>query len=273
MSLPGPVDAMFHFVTSGRGMVRGPDGSAQALDRYFLAIVPIGVAHSLECGSPITPEHSIEVSATGDGCSRMVAGPEEDSALQVACGVVHVAFGDSLGLFQNLREVVVADLSSYPQVRAAFEYILAEQGSESLGSTALMGTYMSQCLIYLLRHLNDQADSPLPWLSALEDPQMSEALDAMLSDVAAPHTVESLAFMSSLSRSRFAERFRDAFGCTPMTFLRDVRLRRAAVLLQNRALAIDEISARVGFASRSHFTQIFTARFGVAPASYRESAS
>ena len=116
-------------------------------------------------------------------------------------------------------------------------------------------------------------DNPLTWLEALDDPQLSIALDAMLNDIATSHSVESLADASQLSRSRFAERFRDAFGCAPMTFLRDLRLRRAATMLQNRSLPVDQISRRVGFASRSHFTQLFTARFGVSPVAYRDSRS
>ena len=49
----------------------------------------------------------------------------------MACGIVNLSYGDSLGLFERLDEIIVADLSGYPQVRLAFEGILTEQGGEA----------------------------------------------------------------------------------------------------------------------------------------------
>ena len=54
-----------------------------------------------------------------------------------------MTYGDSLGLFQRLREIIVADLSGYPQVRLAFEGILAEQGGANQGSVALTRALMT----------------------------------------------------------------------------------------------------------------------------------
>lgn len=210
--------------------------------------------------------------ATGGRRRRhLVAGPEEAADFQVACGLVRVDYGDSLALFDHLREVVAADLSAHPQVRAAFEGILAEQAVPSPGGQTLMRAYMSQCLVYLLRHLTEEADETLPWLSALQDPDLSRAVDAILDAPAHAHTVASLADTALLARSTFAERFLAAFGCPPMAFLRDVRLRLGAQLLRQQDLSIGQVAHRVGFASRSHFSQVFTARFGITPAAYRSS--
>ena len=270
LRLPGPAEVMFHFVLRGSGTLRGPGAQVYQLERFWLAIVPQGVPHSLECGTPVESERVIGgPPPEGAGVIHLIAGREEAVELQVACGLVRVAYGDSLDLFQHLHEIVAVDLSPYPQVRAAFEGILAEQAVPSPGSQTLTKAYMSQCLVYLLRHLTEAADSPLPWLSALQDTDISRAVDAMLDEPARAHSVTSLAYEALMSRSAFADRFLAAFGCTPMAFLRDVRLRRGAQLLQQGDLPIDQIAHRVGFASRSHFSQLFTSRFGITPAAYR----
>ncbi len=271
LGLPGPPDVMFHFVLHGSGVLRGPRGEPQMLFPYSLAVIPRGIEHTIECGTDIQSEHSIDrTPPPGSGVLTFTAGNIDPADLKIACGVVHVAYGDVLGLFQNLQEIVVADLSGYPQVRSAFESMLAEQANPSIGSEALSSAYMSQCLVYLLRHLSSHEDAPIPWLSALENPALARSVDTMLGDVAAHHTVESLSEVALMSRSVFADHFRDAFGCTPMTFLRDLRLRRSIQLIQTmHELSIEQIAHRVGFSSRSHFTNVFTARFGVSPAAYR----
>ena len=74
-----------------------------------------------------------------------------------------------------------------------------------------------------------------------------------------------------MSRSVFAERFRATFGSTPISFLHDVRLRRAAGFLRQRGVAsIEQIAWRVGFNSRSHFSRAFKEHFGISPAAFRE---
>jgi len=243
LRLPGPRDVMFHFVLQGSGVLRGPGGEPHRLERLCLGVVPKGAPHALECGGEVRSERVIQAPPTGEGIVRLVAGSSEFPELRVACGVVSVSYGDSLGLFQRLREVTVADLSSFPQARVAFEAVLAEQGGAQPGSVALTQALMSQCLVYLLRYLSDRSDYPLPWLSALEDPSLAQAVDLVFERPAAAHTVASLADAALMSRSVFAERFHSAFGCTPMTFVHGVRLRRAAVLLRQSAdLSLDQVA-------------------------------
>ena len=269
LRLPGPPDVMFHFVLQGSGFVRGRGVESQRLERFYLAVIPKGTPHSLECGTEIRSERAIQAPPTAEGVVRLVAG-EGPADLRVACGVVSVTYGDSLGLFQHLRDVLVADLSSFPQIRFAFETLLAEQGGASPGSEALTQALMSQCLIYLLRYLSEQPGDSLPWLASLEDPGLGQALDLIFDQPGAPLTVASLADAAVMSRAAFADRFHQAFGVPPMKFLHDVRLRRAAEMLQrNPELATEQVASRVGFTSRSYFSQEFKKRFGASPAAFR----
>ena len=96
-------------------------------------------------------------------------------------------------------------------------------------------------------------------------------MDLIFERPEAAHTVDSLADVAIMSRSVFAERFHRAFGCSPIRFLHDVRLRRAADLLrQSRDLSINQVADRVGFRSRSHFSQAFKDHFGASPAAFRD---
>ena len=271
LNLPGPPRAMFHFVMQGSGVLRMPDGRTFPMERFSLAVIPHGTKHTLECGHNIQSERTIDAPPSGDGVVRLVAGIPHSAEFRVACGVVNVTYGDSLGLFERLTDVIVADLSAYPQVRSAFEGILAEQGGATEGSIALTRALMTQCIVYLLRTLSEQSDGRLPWLPGLEDPNLSQAVDAIFEHPEAAHTVDSLADQAIMSRSVFAERFRDAFGSTPINFVHNIRIRKAAELLRHHgAPSIEQVARQVGFNSRTHFSRAFKDQFGISPAAFRE---
>ncbi|HAA94809.1 MAG TPA: hypothetical protein DHW65_08570 [Dehalococcoidia bacterium] len=270
-NLPGPPHVMFHFVMQGSGLLRVPDGRTYPLERFSLAVVPHDAKHTLECGRDVQDERTIETPPSGDGIVRLIAGAPASAEFRVACGMVNVTYGDTLGLFRRLDEVIVADLSDYPQVRSAFEGILAEQGGATEGSVALTRALMTQCIVYLLRNLSEQADGRLPWLPGREDPNLSHAVDAIFENPEAAHTVDSLADHAIISRSVFAERFREAFGSTPINFVHNIRIRKAAELLRkNDGPSVQEVSRREGFNSRTHFSRAFKEQFGVSPAAFRE---
>ena len=72
-----------------------------------------------------------------------------------------------------------------------------------------------------------------------------------------------------MSRSAFAKKFSDAYGDGPMKFLRQLRMNKAAELLQNTEHSIKIIAAKSGFQSRSAFSLTFENHYGCAPRSFR----
>ncbi|MET3881089.1 two-component regulator propeller domain-containing protein [Chitinophaga sp. OAE865] len=57
-------------------------------------------------------------------------------------------------------------------------------------------------------------------------------------------------------------------GKTPVDFIRSIRLRKAAQMLEKSQLSIAEISYEVGFNTPHYFTKSFKAEFGVLPSAY-----
>jgi AraC family transcriptional regulator len=66
-----------------------------------------------------------------------------------------------------------------------------------------------------------------------------------------------------------ARAFRAAYGRPVGTYLREVRVRRAAELLGGTETAIAEVALRVGFVDQSHLTRWFVRLVGLSPAAYR----
>jgi AraC family transcriptional activator of mtrCDE len=269
LRMDGLNDVILHFVLSGTGDLWCV-GARHALGRGMLAIVPAHLPHSLSVGHHPAHETTARVAgASEDELSRFVAGPPGDAHLEVACGRVEVEYATGVGLFDRLREPLVLDFSGSAEMEETFRRLLYEQRRHLPTSGAMMSALMNQCIVLVFRRLCDRPDCPLPWLTALEDPHMAAALAAILDHPHRDHSVESLAAEARMSRSAFAEGFAASFGQTPMAFLRDVRLRRAAALLRRGNVPVASVASRVGFSSRSHFSRAFRARFGVSPTEFR----
>ena len=73
-----------------------------------------------------------------------------------------------------------------------------------------------------------------------------------------------------MSRSSFAERFKQVVGKPPLTYLIDYRMRLAARYLRLQQNSISRISELVGYSSDSTFSQAFKRVYGVSPRHYRQ---
>jgi signal transduction histidine kinase/DNA-binding response OmpR family regulator/ligand-binding sensor domain-containing protein len=82
--------------------------------------------------------------------------------------------------------------------------------------------------------------------------------------------VQTLAEALHMSRSRLKRAMNEAGLPPPATYIRSLRLREAASLLERRRGNISEVAYAVGFASVSHFSRRFREHFGVTPSEYSE---
>lgn len=77
--------------------------------------------------------------------------------------------------------------------------------------------------------------------------------------------VDNLANEVNMSRTSLHRKLKEISGLTPGDFIRLVRLKKAAELLQNGEYRINEICILVGIHSQSYFTKSFQKQFGILP--------
>lgn len=269
LSLPGPPCAMLHFVVKGEGWLSCPDGTHTRIGPNWVIVIPAGQDHSLDTREHVEQELKIECTPTGPPVHYIVAGKDGAQDMKVGCGTLNVRYGEALGLFDHLSELLVVDMSGIPDVPSLFRILLDEQNHDAPGKPVLQGAVMTHLLVYMLRILAEKSESSLAWLNALDDPRLARAIDHILEDPGAIHSVESLADIACMSRSTFSKHFHDAFSRSPMALVNHVRLERAAKMLSTSHSSIEQIGRNVGFSSRSHFSQAFKKHTGVSPASYK----
>ncbi|WP_260706806.1 AraC family transcriptional regulator [Edaphobacter flagellatus] len=134
------------------------------------------------------------------------------------------------------------------------------------------GFLVAQHLAYLMLvqalrlHLTE--GSGVGWLFALADKQMRAAIHAMHDDPAHRWTLQTLAERAGMSRSIFAQKFKEMVGMSPMEYLTHWRMLRAGDRLENSADSISAIALSLGYESESAFGTAFKRVMGCSPRQY-----
>jgi AraC-like DNA-binding protein len=124
-------------------------------------------------------------------------------------------------------------------------------------------------LVQALRlHLAEGAKGGVGWLFALADRQMSAAITAMHDDPAQRWTLQKLAQIAGVSRSIFAQKFKDTVGEPPMEYLVRWRMTLAADKLVHSGDPISVIALSLGYESESAFGKAFKRVMGCSPRQY-----
>ena len=77
--------------------------------------------------------------------------------------------------------------------------------------------------------------------------------------------LECLAEVSLVSRFHLLRSFRQAFGVTPAQYHAELRLQRAALMLQKNQLSVSDVALAVGFKNHSAFSRAWKRRYGYVP--------
>ncbi len=263
--------ATLHYILSGRGEIVLPGRSDIPVQKGSLILIPGMHRHTLRSVGETTHPTPDCRPAELQLRRLLKTQPGTEAKAQVTALCAHVRVGlrgadDIIDLIRTpLSETIHDGQALAPVLRA----LLQELSAPGLGSRAMIRALLTQCMIELLRRQFKRQGAGVGWMSVLQDPALWASLRVMLDDPGAPHTVESLAALSGMSRSSFAQRFGDVLGHGPIELLRDLRVQRAGVLLRQSDLPIKSIAHQVGFSSRTAFSRTFERSTGVSPTEFR----
>ena len=85
-----------------------------------------------------------------------------------------------------------------------------------------------------------------------------------------PITVRDMAYQVGLDRTYLYRLFIKSVGVSPSKYLSNLRLERAAAMLKDSAITINEVSLAVGFKDVAYFYRAFTRQYGMTPKQYRQ---
>lgn len=257
-------EVLIHFVLRGEGELECKHGNFPLL-KGSATIVPPLTAKSLKGAGPTLHVRRAEGACNPkDGIFRYDAGENRDGLL-LGCAVLTSPGGSP---FAKLRAPFTAKTDD-ASLQSLFAAMLAELRQPREGTRAFLSAIMKQILIMMFR--SDGQDRRLEG-SNISGLGLKRALDRILQDPLAPHSLQSLANEAAMSRTRFSAQFVEEFGASPMAFVASIRLASAAQLLMNSQMPVKAIAAAVGYGSRSQFSSAFHKKYGVSAADFRKTA-
>lgn len=152
---------------------------------------------------------------------------------------------------------------------------IAQRITAELAQPGICGGLFAQSMTHaltlqLLRRHSTLGDREA--LERLDIPahRLRAALEYIEAHLCEDVSLQAIAAASNLSTFRFARGFRKSVGLPPHQYIIGRRLERARELLRTTEDDIGEVARRVGFASQSHFTAVFSKRCGLPPKRYRQ---
>ena len=175
--------------------------------------------------------------------------------------------GALLGSLPPLIHIEAAD------DQAALRWLIERMMEEARGGRAgasLAAHHLAQLMLLqaLRLYLSTRRPEGVGWFFALGDPRLSSALEAIHADPGRRWTLEGLASLAGMSRSVFAQRFRETVGETPIAYLTRWRMLLAAEQLARGRDSLTETASSLGYESENAFNTAFKRIMGCSPRRY-----
>ena len=93
----------------------------------------------------------------------------------------------------------------------------------------------------------------------------SRAKNQLLNSFANPPTIKILAHLCATNESKLKKVFKKVYKSTIYSYIQELRLKEANLLLREEQMSIGEIAKRVGYKHQGHFSTLFFETYGIYP--------
>jgi AraC-like DNA-binding protein len=195
--------------------------------------------------------------------------PERGADL--VCATVELGGAEGNPIGQGLPELVVLPLASHPALAQICDLLLGEAFCERGGRQEALDRLFDYLLILIVRHVVESGRIATGVLAGLADPRLAKALTAIHEAPKKSWTLDDLARIAGMSRTRFAEHFRTRIGQTPIDYLTVWRMTVACQLLA-KGKPVKSVALQVGYRSAAAFSRVFNRVTGQAPSNSNDTS-
>lgn len=198
-----------------------------------------------------------------------------DQGSDFTCARLDFDGGAGNPIARALPALIAVPLARVPGLESALELLFSETDRVRCGQRLLADRLFEVVLIQLLRWLLDHpelAEIQPGFITGLSDPRLARALTAMHEAPGEAWSLERMANCAGMSRTAFANRFREVVGQTPADYLTGWRI----TLAQSRLRAgrsIKVLANELGYANPSALSRAFAAKVGQSPRQWLKQVS
>lgn len=266
--------AKFHVVLSGAAALTLGGSDPVALATGDLVLLPQGDGHIMQDqpGSPVRHLDRILADHPPDATGRMSYGGTGPRT-RLLCGGFELRPSLPDDLADTLPATLVLDAAGAGLTRwlePLFALLREETEATAPGASVIFAKLADVFLTQALRSYLAAADAA----AALDhpvspDPDIARVLKLLRSQPEVRWKIDDLARAAGMSRTSFTTRFRTAVGESPISYLTQLRLTRAAGYLATTTKNVRHVAHLVGYDNEASFSKAFTRAFGRPPGDYR----
>lgn len=187
----------------------------------------------------------------------------------LTCANLHFDGGVANPVAAALPAVICVPLAEIEGADSVLSLLFEEAFNQRCGRRALVNRLFEVVLIQVLRYLMESGQIRSGMLAGMSHPKLRNALVAMHEKPAQEWSLDELAETASMSRSVFANAFRDTVGVTPGAYLQNWRVSLAQqALRQGRSLKM--IAVEVGYGSEAALSRAFKVQSGLTPREWKQ---
>ncbi|MFA5972241.1 MAG: two-component regulator propeller domain-containing protein [Lentimicrobiaceae bacterium] len=117
-------------------------------------------------------------------------------------------------------------------------------------------------------------DPSLPVIESFDEKLLVKVMEIMEKNMDnSDLTVDQLVSKIGIGRSVFFKKLKSLTGIAPIEFIREVRIKRAAQLIETGEFTISQVTFMVGNNDPRYFSRCFKQKFGMTPSEYKEKYS
>ena len=163
-----------------------------------------------------------------------------------------------------LPDVIVVPLEKAPELQSVTDILLEEVLSPRCGGQTVIDRLCEIVIIRRLRHMIEQGRAQIGLVGGLAHPNLSTLIVAIHENPAKNWHLEDMADVAGMSRTRFANSFRDVMGVTPGDYLSQWRLTLTRLAIA-KGESLKSIVGKVGFSSSAALSRAYKRQYGVSP--------
>lgn len=130
----------------------------------------------------------------------------------------------------------------------------------------------SKEMMKMRTYLDSEINLPEPEFMQLDKLLLEKAVKAVEDNLTEPaFDVTALADAMNMSRSTLTRKLKAITGRTPLDFIRNIKMKHARRMLEDKDRSVTEVAATLGYFNRKYFTTCFKEEFGMTPSEFQKS--
>jgi len=231
-----------HVIKKGHYLLRPHEQKAITIDEPTIVYLPNSMQH--------------ELASIGNSEIR-----------EVLCATVQLGDIAHTQITQSLPDIMLLPMGEVSALEHTISLMFNEANSDQNGKQIAQDSLVEYFLVLLLRALIDRDDVNIGMLAGLADKRLAKTIVAVQENPGDDWSLTRMASTAGMSRSRFAEHFKNIIGITPHQYVTNWRV----AVVQKRLTKgenFNHFAEELGYSHSTALVRAFQQQTGLTPASW-----